>query len=531
MIYRVFFVCFLAMVVLFSIACPPDDDDDSTPPIDDDAIDDDTMDDDAVDDDQVDDDITDDDIADDDVIDDDIVDDDIADDDVVDDDVVDDDVVDDDVVDDDAVDDDLVDDDVIDDDAMDDDTTDDDTIAVDIEEIDWQGPTWSDYVDGAVSLYVDGNDDLHIGYRRNMGKSVLTEFCEYTNFWYATNESGEWERRLVEEGDCDYWLDPWGHGSTTEWEEVGDVSAVAVSPGGLPCFAYHRKYLSHYYYGYLIPPDWYSASGMLKYAVGEQTGTTLDYDSTTFNSYWLAARETGAAVSLVFDAGGTAHISYNKAVAGSSSGQNMLAYTTVSGGGEQEILILDEYTNQSRGTSVGLDEAGHIFIAYQAGGALNLASNESGSWETNLIYEPASPYNVHGVSMVVEPNGDLHIVYVVIDYYDVDTLKYAHREDGIWNIISLDDGEVMGMLVSMVQDTEGFLHISYQKALKSQLRYATNKNGEWQNFAVAEQWSMNDPHGHAIGIDSQFTVHIAFENNFSLWHAAIPAGPLKQRIE
>jgi hypothetical protein len=163
---------------------------------------------------------------------------------------------------------------------------------------------------------------------------------------------------------------------------------------------------------------------------------------------------------------------------------------------------------------------------------LRYATNNSGSWQIQIIDNDVALMP----SSAVDSTGIVHIGYYKNYRYTsgIDRLAYATNKYGQWktDIIDIDAGHLeSASRTSTVMDSNNTVHIAYYscgnfdsftgKCLKGDLRYTTNKYGEWRIFAVD---TVNDTGWNpAMVCDAKNIIHISFyeADNGDLKHAVI----------
>jgi PKD repeat protein len=230
-------------------------------------------------------------------------------------------------------------------------------------------------------------------------------------------------------------------------------NSIAVDASGNPHIVYYQKADSATEY-----PE-------LKYAYW--TGTTWHIET-------LESTKSGSGyyVSLVLDSSGNPHIAY------SQSTPDKLKYAYKDGSGWH---FFDLITN--------IDISYVNLVLYQDKPQISFFENTEERLKytylngTNWVIENVTPTPTggHWNSLALNPNGNPRIAFY--DYFSSTTgiLKYAKRTPtGIWQIETVDDSGDVGVWCSLVIDSLGAPHISYNAKLNGgALKYAYFSETRW----------------------------------------------------
>ena len=127
--------------------------------------------------------------------------------------------------------------------------------------------------------------------------------------------------------------------------------------------------------------------------------------------------------------------------------------------------------------------------------------------------EPENGWNIHTIddsvgiqwstSIAVDSYNKVHIGYNDnINHL----LKYATNKSGSWQTYALDSQGYAGAFPSIAADSEGNMHISYLDG--SHLGYITNKTGIWQEDVVDTDGGSYT----SLAVDLDDNIHISYEN-------------------
>ncbi|TAE50742.1 MAG: hypothetical protein EAZ89_11475, partial [Bacteroidetes bacterium] len=152
-------------------------------------------------------------------------------------------------------------------------------------------------------------------------------------------------------------------------------------------------------------------------------------------------------------------------------------------GGTWDFDPVDVAGKEAGSVATGITPQGNPVLAYvqEADETLKFARKNAGNWTFQTIDISARPREV-----VMRMVGDS----VHICYFDrlQGALKYARSNGSApWIVTVLDSSsQIMGRLPSIEADASGNLHLSYQDALNSRLRYAVRKNGTWTRSYITQ---------------------------------------------
>jgi hypothetical protein len=177
--------------------------------------------------------------------------------------------------------------------------------------------------------------------------------------------------------------------------------------------------------------------------------------------------------------------------------------------------------------SVGISTAGipHVtwYLEKAADGSYFLhykhAVLENGEWLAQAVDLDAQTGKWH--SLVLDKDGNPHISY---DSFVNGELKYAGVTGSNWNISVVDSRRLsgkynVGMGNSLILDSQGLAHISYET--NSEIKYAeqTTEGFKVQTVAPAAPWASWLSQRTSLALDSQGYPHIVYEDAGSLKHA------------
>ncbi|MGC8928466.1 MAG: hypothetical protein ACP5QK_11145 [Myxococcota bacterium] len=405
------------------------------------------------------------------------------------------------------------------------------------------------------SLFIDKNDYLHISYYNPTNLSLM----------YATNSGGVWSKTTVDSGnnvgmysaiavdnngyvhiayfdnttyDLKYATNVSGVWVTQVVESQyisGEYCSIAIDSQNNPHIAYYKR-------GFPVN------KGVLQYAT--KTGGTWNIQTLDDigDAYYV-----GLYTSIFIDKNDDIHLSYFD---GSSYD---LKYIRTNGGIWNSPIVVESAGDVGRYSSLVVDQNGYAHITYyNTNGTLRYANNISGSFVSQLVDNTASVGAFN--SLAIDKNGVLHASYydatnaklkyamritsgnwtnfkyvdtsgsvgqypsIHLDtlhrphicYYDAyynGELKYAYKENGVWNLLTVDNGGVsnysVGRYCNIKTDNNNKVHISYIDVSRGNIKYITNSSGSWVSENV-DNINTVGQYQTSIAIDSNGKIHISY---------------------
>ena len=168
-----------------------------------------------------------------------------------------------------------------------------------------------------------------------------------------------------------------------------------------------------------------------------------------------------------------------------------------------------------RPVSIDVDNNGKAHIACVTNkaaqtGSLYYFTNESGSWEAEIIHN-----NIYDhASMAVDNNNQVHFGFYSWDIKGDDTheqgLAYIKGTSGGWNIpekIDAVGGQMEDMGVSIAVDNLNNPHISYLGGQYGYNKYAVKSGSTWDTITVDEGWGSGCT---SLDLDNSGNAHILY---------------------
>ena len=402
------------------------------------------------------------------------------------------------------------------------------------------------------SLFIDRNDYLHISYYNPTNLSLM----------YATNSGGVWSKTTVDSGnnvgpyssiavdnngyvhiayfdnttyDLKYATNSSGVWTTQVVESQyisGEYCSIAIDSLNTPHIAYYKRgftpnkgILRHAYKsGGVWVTETVDDRGDGIY-VGQYTSIFVDsldnihisyYNATSttivyatnlggvWNSPITAASPAGGYNSLIVDTSGIAHIVYYY--------NGTLRYANNTGGVFSTQLV-DNSASVGTYNSLTIDSLGRLHTSYYdaTNAKLKYAMRlTSGTW-TNFKYIDTSGSVGQYPSIHLDTLHRPHVCYY--DAFFGGDLKYAYRENGLWNVSTIDNGGVsnyaVGRYCNIKTDSANKVHISHIDASRGNIKYITNLSGSWvsenpDNINTVGQYQTS------IAVDLSGFIHISY---------------------
>lgn len=225
----------------------------------------------------------------------------------------------------------------------------------------------------------------------------------------------------------------------------------------------------------------------------------------------------GRFASIAIDSNNKVHISYYDATNAD------LKYAT-NQSGTWENMTLDSDGDVGQYSSIAVDQNNKVHISYYdvTNQVLKYSSNATSSWVSGVV---DSSVGTGTFCSIAANAGGAHI-----SYYDATnkTLKYATGQPGTWMISTINYASTdYGQYSSIALDAAGFVHVSFFENISAtdtpetnfNLRYATNKNGDWVVESVDDAgwvgwWT-------SIAVDTNGFAHISYYDysNYNLKYA------------
>lgn len=176
------------------------------------------------------------------------------------------------------------------------------------------------------------------------------------------------------------------------------------------------------------------------------------------------------------------------------------------------IEVVDNEPFASFDTSIAVDSHGKVYISYYnlEKGYLKVACRDNDQWAVEIVDGGQEQSDAVGgfSSCKVDVRGRLHVSYV--DSKN-GLLKYAVRDNGVWQLEVADDSEFVGSFTSLALDQEGNPYISYtvdKRPNKPDLWFAKKVKGQWltelvDSAEIAGNYS-------SIAVDQQSNIYISY---------------------
>jgi hypothetical protein len=250
------------------------------------------------------------------------------------------------------------------------------------------------------------------------------------NLWYASRETGGWQRILVEAG---------GSGS------LGQYNSLAVDEAGYAHISYYNQ-----------------NSGELKYAYQNGSGWHQE------RVIWESDKHMGEGTSLALHPDGYPRIAFRVGLHDDDLGY---AYKDITG---WHAVIVKSEGQVGYGVSMALDADGWPHISYHnwTDNTVEYAYLDAGGWHFESV-EPS--YFGTSTSLALDSSGWPHISYrqgLTVG------LRHAYRDVNGWHVKTVDSSLHAGYSSALALDSENRPHIIYSDDGSQDLRYAFPWEGD-----------------------------------------------------
>jgi hypothetical protein len=366
----------------------------------------------------------------------------------------------------------------------------------------WQIEVVEDVVGAAfcVSLALDAADHPHLAYSNPSDG----------NLKYAWHDGVNWHVEIVDSmtDSCSLALDgagrphigyldsttydlkyAWHDGTSWHVETVdggGDVGyelSMALETSGRPHISYYK-----------------TTNRNLKYAWHDGSGWHIE---TVDN-----VGDVGRYPSLAVDSSGQVHISYH-AYGSWEGGDESLKYARHDGTGWHIETVATGW-EVGQNTSLVLDADGRPHISYEEDfgdlAGLRYAWYDGAAWHVEAVPDPGRVG--WSTSLALDGEGLPHIAYLDLPDYSHIHLKYAHYDGTAWQTEYVDYSRKLGADPSLALDAAGRPHVSYREAVGPGLKYAWYDGSSWHSQWVDPQ--ARNAEFTSLALDAADRPHIAY---------------------
>ncbi len=362
------------------------------------------------------------------------------------------------------------------------------------------------YPNGRVSLAIDDNDRVHVGYQKR--DHYYYHGCNYQNYYYAENTTDAWQTLAVEGGFCQIWIDTYL--DLRFQNNAGDSSSLVAGAAEDPHLVYDYSYYS-YNVGYHGYPDTETNESSLYYWIPSAEPQLIDHDYFSTSSYNGSVERSSV---LVRDAAGAEHLAYILFPG------KVYYLPPGSNDREQVNTCYDWYSYESR-VSMTLDDEGEPHLIYYCldnnyiGRTLH-SSRQDGEW----VHEPLTGmgYAFHP-ALTADAHGRLHLLSELGNYQSGTTQLFHSVYDGeTWTSTIIDTATTYYFpATTLAVDGEtGAVFVFY--VLGEGLTYLTDRNGAWEKYVVSTPGPVTTD--LALALDGDGRLHLAFGADYRLWHLA-----------
>ena len=319
-------------------------------------------------------------------------------------------------------------------------------------------------------------DFVDMACKENGAVHVAHKDSLYENLRFASNASGVWDLRLLDDTDAsgehpsvcsgkkgrvhvaeitdekgsqpklrhifgkdDSWTveDVLSEGDYT----TPDYTSIAVDAEGRVHIAFRQWSES----------SWTSFGSEIQHAVRGSNG------SWTFETVWSVEGQMGDYLDMALDNNGVPHLAFF------DYQSDDVKHAFKNGASWEVECAADNVGDQTRGVSIAVDDEGGVHISFLHGDEVGLgyATNRSSSWETRILDQFLEVNNTGDTSIDVDRNGHVHISYVAVEEFNP-MLRYITDESGEWSAYDIDNAGRVGAYNSLaVDDKYDFVHIAY----------------------------------------------------------------------
>jgi hypothetical protein len=182
-----------------------------------------------------------------------------------------------------------------------------------------------------------------------------------------------------------------------------------------------------------------------------------------------------------------------------------------------------EVDSRASFTSLALDQQGNPHLCYTQR-TMRYATYYEKKWHIDEI-SPGSGAIAYYCSVGVSPDGIPHVTwYQERTAQDTNFLHMRHAElrDGRWMARTIDEESQTGKWHTMVVDSKGIPHISYDSYVAGQLKYAVWDTDHWSIRPVDARTSSEQPGrgmGNCLVLDAQGRAMISYFEESALKYA------------
>jgi hypothetical protein len=185
----------------------------------------------------------------------------------------------------------------------------------------------------------------------------------------------------------------------------------------------------------------------------------------SWTTEWITTSDATDYFAFIVDLAGTIHLAYRRPV----SGNYELVYAKRTGGTWTFTTVPTSGSPEM--CSIALAPSGAVYIAYNSltTGGLNLLNNTGGSWTDEVIHQsPLARWGRYNSLAIDNYTGEIHISYQEAIYT---SLRYASRlPGGSWVYQHVDGAGDVGRFSSLGTDGNGNVFIAYGDATNSRVK-------------------------------------------------------------
>jgi hypothetical protein len=176
------------------------------------------------------------------------------------------------------------------------------------------------------------------------------------------------------------------------------------------------------------------------------------------------------------------------------------------------FVLPDTASDSGMYASLALDSSNHPHVSHMVSwGNLAYASQDDTGWKEELVDTWGDYSSMTSLALGID--GSVHIAYCFQysdDLASYAELKYAFRNEGDWDIDTIEQGEDALICPSLAVDGSGRVHLAYSSLLTHTLNYACLDGSAWSIETV----SSNPAWNISLVLDSANHPHIAYSDGW-----------------
>lgn len=257
----------------------------------------------------------------------------------------------------------------------------------------------------------------------------------------------------------------------------------------------------------------------IAYCAAALSGTLVVYPfearyATNRGGSWTTTVDpNGCADGIAVDSGGNVYMTYDSPDNPMEPWDAFLWTVKVATneGGSWRTLAVVATTHDGAGTSIAVDDLGHIHVGYADGTTLRYLTNGSGAWTNRSLFTWG--YSTYAASLAVDSDGAVHLTSVGTTFSSSDVLvEYATNKGGNWTVTPIEawtyrEGDFPRSALAIGPDDR--VHVVYGGGNRNILRHATKTPSGWSIETVDS--GANAGGSTSVAVDRIGGIHIAYD--------------------